>query len=209
MNRKFILTAILLTVIVLILLLIRYKISNDKYDIKIIYDEPVKSYSDESNEISYDMIIDMMSIPESKSADTLYLSGMIPHHKCSIKLAELYIKYNTDNTKLKNLATRIIKEQKKEIELMNKLIGEEEIKDENKALHYINDYNNAMVTSYSHDDIYQTIDEIFCSTMTEYNQMAIDVSKIILKYGSNSETRTLAENIINQLTSKNSELDKL
>ena len=52
--------------------------------------------------------------------DTQFLKGMIPHHSMAIHMAQR-IESNTLNPQLKLLATNIIREQKREIELMKKL----------------------------------------------------------------------------------------
>lgn len=154
------------------------------------------SYIEEQDSIMHDMITDMMSIPESQSADIDYLNGMIPHHKSAIKMAESYLKYSDSNDEMKKLAENIIKIQSAETEYMESLLKTVKETDGQKELHYISEYNDAMHSSHSHSNNYDSISQVFAEGMTEHHQMAISMSEIILKYGDNENVKTLAKNII-------------
>ena len=52
-----------------------------------------------------------------------FLVMMVPHHKGAVSMAETYLKYGKDE-KTKKLARGIIKDQKKEIAMMEKWLAE-------------------------------------------------------------------------------------
>jgi len=67
---------------------------------------------------------DMMDMSKMNGvADHDFLVMMIPHHKGAIDMAEVYLKYAKDE-KVKNLAQKIIADQKKEIAQMEQWIAQ-------------------------------------------------------------------------------------
>ncbi|EKM0364697.1 DUF305 domain-containing protein [Cronobacter sakazakii] len=61
----------------------------------------------------------MMTAVKDPDSDKAFAKGMITHHKGAIAMAETELKYGKD-PEMKKLAKDIIKEQKDEIEQMNK-----------------------------------------------------------------------------------------
>lgn len=59
-------------------------------------------------------------------SDTQFLKGMIPHHSMAITMSEK-IKDKTKNPIVKQLANDIIVSQNKEIQLMNDLLGRDDL----------------------------------------------------------------------------------
>ena len=58
-----------------------------------------------------------MAIKFTGDADVDFVRGMIPHHQGAIEMAEVILKHG-NNRKVRQLATTIIREQKKEIKWM-------------------------------------------------------------------------------------------
>jgi uncharacterized protein (DUF305 family) len=64
-----------------------------------------------------------MTIQYTGDADKDFLSGMIPHHRGAVDMAAIVIEYGK-NPKVRELAEQIIREQEKEIVLMQALLEE-------------------------------------------------------------------------------------
>jgi len=91
----------------------------------------------------------------------------------------------------------------KEIEDMNKLIKELKENpqiDETKEAEYLKEYkelvNNPMAHSSHQTSNPKSVDEAFAQGMIMHHQMAVDMSKIILKYTDNEKITKLAQDII-------------
>lgn len=60
---------------------------------------------------------DMMKGMESQDPDIAFVTGMIPHHKGAVKMAEIELKYGKD-PELRQLAKNIIQAQEGEIKFL-------------------------------------------------------------------------------------------
>ncbi|MGL5932346.1 MAG: DUF305 domain-containing protein [Cetobacterium sp.] len=125
---------------------------------------------------------------------------MIPHHEAAIVSSIGVLKYTVDG-KIKELAERIIEVQKKEVEMMQTLLEEGELRgNENteflKKIQNINmekmnvDYYNSLGNN-SED-----ISEYYLRSMIPHHEIALEMAKEYLKYGSNQELIKLAQKIL-------------
>ena len=125
---------------------------------------------------------------------------MIPHHEAAIVSSIGVLKYTVDG-KIKELAERIIEVQKKEVEMMQTLLEEGELRgNENpeflRKIHSINmekinvDFYNSLGNN-SED-----ISEYYLRSMIPHHEIALEMAKEYLKYGSNQELIKLAQKIL-------------
>lgn len=166
-------------------------------------DKNLTSYLQEQDKIMNKMMEDMKNIPNTKDPALDFLHGMIPHHESAIAMSNSLLKYGGKNQDIKQIAEEIIKAQTKEIEDMNKLIKELKENpqiDETKEAEYLKEYNELVNDPMAHSS-HQTsnpksVDEAFAQGMIMHHQMAVDMSKIILKYTDNEKITKLAQDII-------------
>ena len=64
-----------------------------------------------------------MMIQFTGDADKDFIAGMIPHHRGAVDMAAILLKYGK-NPRVRELAEQIIREQEKEIILMEELLKE-------------------------------------------------------------------------------------
>ncbi len=166
-------------------------------------DNNLISYLEEQDKIMNAMIEDMKNIPNTKDPALDFLHGMIPHHVSAIAMSNSLLKYGGKNQDIKQIAEEIVKAQTKEIEDMKKLIKEIEENpkiDETKETEYLKEYNKLINDSMTHSleqsDNPKSVDEAFVQEIIMHHQMAVDMSKIILKYTDNEKITKLAQDII-------------
>lgn len=155
-------------------------------------------YLKEDKKLMDTMMEEMSDIPKSGDAAIDFLYGMIPHHESAVDMSKNYLQYGGENEDLKRIAEDIINVQVSEIDDMMLLIKqlEENIKiDEDKENNYLSEYNKTSNHDMSHST-FKNVDEAFAKGMIIHHQMAIDMSKAILKYTDNETIINMAENII-------------
>lgn len=141
-----------------------------------------------------------MAIEFTGDADVDFLRGMIPHHQGAVDMAKIQLEHGQDGL-LKSLTSQIIREQNIEINFMTRRLAVLESRLEpkggfspstlayklgNKAMHHDMD-----VTYTGNADI------DFVNGMIPHHQGAVDMAKIVLKYGEDPNVRNLAHGIIN------------
>ncbi|WP_028855705.1 DUF305 domain-containing protein [Psychrilyobacter atlanticus] len=96
---------------------------------KRLIDNEVKGFEQLMVKLMDEMMAEMV-IPEDnlnkKEAETLFLSNMIDHHKGGVRMAEEYLKVGK-NSSLIELNKHIVTTQNKEIEIMERLLGNRQI----------------------------------------------------------------------------------
>ncbi|XKM14166.1 DUF305 domain-containing protein [Orbaceae bacterium ac157xtp] len=65
----------------------------------------------------------MMEGIMDSNPDKAFIKGMIPHHKGAMAMAETILKYS-NNKEIRQLAEKIIKGQKEQVEWMNKWLAD-------------------------------------------------------------------------------------
>lgn len=87
-----------------------------------IFEEKVSGSTKSFKKINDNMHSEM-NIDFTGDADIDFVRGMIPHHQGAIDMANVVLKYGKSE-KIRDLAKNIIREQEKEIELMEKWLKE-------------------------------------------------------------------------------------
>lgn len=163
-------------------------------------DENLSLYKKDQDAIMEKMMKDMLDIPASKNEDVDFLEGMIPHHESAVAMAQSYIKRGGNQKTLKTLAKNIITLQNEEIKQMESLINKmNKNKTNGHGSSYMREYRQMFGQSHSghaSSDSSSSIDDAFAEGMIKHHQMAVDMSKLILKYTKQKEITRLAENII-------------
>lgn len=133
--------------------------------------------------------------------DTAFAKGMLGHHRGTIDMASIELKYGTD-TSMRELAQQIIDAQQAEINIMNKWLASHpdaaKPKPETQAMQRA--YSDDMEAM--HDEVILGIadplpDMAFARSMLPHHIGAVDMATIQLKYGKDEEMRKLAQQIIN------------
>lgn len=167
-------------------------------------DANLPSYSKYQNAIMADMTKNMENIKATGDVSIDYLYGMIPHHESAIDMANSLLKYGGNNADIKKIAQDVITAQTVEIQDMKNLIQDMEknpnINKENESA-YLKEYNSMFGGTMSHDMSHpKSVDEAFAEGMIMHHEMAVDMSKMILKYSDNKKIKAMAQNIIDVQT---------
>lgn len=159
------------------------------------------SYLIEQDDIMTNMV-NTMTISPTTNADLDYLYGMIPHHQAAIQMSENYLNHGGSNRKLKKIAKKIIKEQTKEVEEMEKTAARLEnsaISDTTTEEAYLAAYNEMMSERHytTHGTVTtKNIDQAYAQEMILHHEMAVDMSEAILANSTTNDIHDFAENIL-------------
>lgn len=82
----------------------------------------ISDYIQESEKNMNKMMEAMSSISSSENDAKIFLAGMIPHHEGAVEESKSILKIST-NTKIIEIATRIISDQQKEIEEIKNILN--------------------------------------------------------------------------------------
>ncbi|MGL5622101.1 DUF305 domain-containing protein [Cetobacterium sp.] len=125
---------------------------------------------------------------------------MIPHHEAAIVSSIGVLKYTVDG-KIKELAERIIEVQKKEVEMMQTLLEEGELRG-NENTEFLKKIQNINMEKMNVDfynslgNNSEDISEYYLRSMIPHHEIALEMAKEYLKYGSNQELIKLAQKIL-------------
>ncbi|MGL4629262.1 MAG: DUF305 domain-containing protein [Cetobacterium sp.] len=125
---------------------------------------------------------------------------MIPHHEAAIVSSIGVLKYTVDG-KIKELAERIIEVQKKEVEMMQTLLEEGELRgnENTEFLKKIQNINMEKMNVNFYNSLgnnSEDISEYYLRSMIPHHEIALEMAKEYLKYGSNQELIKLAQKIL-------------
>lgn len=152
-----------------------------------------KAFADANMKMHKDMTIQF-----SGNADVDFARGMIPHHQGAIDMAEIVLKYGKDAS-VKKLANEIIAAQRKEIAQMRAwltkngtLPGGADAEEAKKAYTEVN--------AKMHKDMTMTFsgkaDVDFMKGMIPHHEGAVDMARVVLKFGKDAELRKLADDVV-------------
>lgn len=162
----------------------------------------VNEYTSEQTKIMDGMMEKMDEVEASGSAALDFLNQMIPHHQSAVEMSQSYLQHSGDKGQFRELAENIVKTQEKEITQMEEMIDrirEEGQMDEEQEKLYLAEYTQMMEKHHSsHEAQAEQIDQAFAEGMSMHHQMAVDMSKMILKYTQDPELLQLANAMIDQ-----------
>jgi uncharacterized protein (DUF305 family) len=145
-----------------------------------------------------------MAIKFTGNADTDFVRGMIPHHQGAVDVAEIVLKFGKDD-EVRKLATDIITAQKAEITQMQAWLQ----KNGNaaagpKAAEIIEAYDdiNAEMHKEMNAGLTGNPDMDFMGGMIPHHEGAVEMAKVILRYGNDAELRKLAEEVVRSQTAE-------
>ena len=154
------------------------------------------------------------TICNKQLTDIEYINHMIPHHEVAVYMSEKHL-HNTKNPLIVDILIDVIRVQKYEIKLMkaSKIINDdyEMINDITMDNSYIttqsdftkpntpylsNTYCDPGFFDMSHNTLHNMTDEMYIQHMIPHHQVAVDMSKQILKTSNNHFIIYLAYRII-------------
>lgn len=144
------------------------------------------------------MMVNMIKAPKGKTIDEDFLLQMIPHHLAAIEMARHEIN-NGNNFEMVQLAKSILTEQQIEVQQMFSWIKQLKTVDKNFIPQYAEVINQTMLKMMKGLPETQTlldIDHAFASTMLPHHQAAIDMTRVILKYGEDLQIKAFAKMLI-------------
>ncbi|WP_042273905.1 DUF305 domain-containing protein [[Clostridium] dakarense] len=155
----------------------------------------IKVYNDTINKMNKGM----SGIVTTGDINLDYLYGMIIHHQGAIEMSENLLKYEGQNSQVKQLAENIINAQIDSIIKMNAMIDDlskSPVIDETKEESYLKEYNKAlknMMDRFSKLELSENIDRNFLQGMIIHHQGAIDIVNAVLKYSDNDDIKAMAK----------------
>jgi uncharacterized protein (DUF305 family) len=139
-----------------------------------------------------------MAIRFTGNADADFVRGTIPHHQSAVDVAEIVLKFGKDD-EVRKFATGIIAAQKTEIAQMQVWLQKNgNTPSGPKAREVIAAYEEINAAMHKDMDIEVTSkpDVDFMAGMIPHHEGAVEMAKVLLRYGSDAELRKLAEDVV-------------
>lgn len=143
---------------------------------------------------------EMMVGMKYHDSDTAFAKGMLGHHRGAVEMAEIELKYGTDQA-MRKLAQEVIDSQQIEIDIMNKWLASHpdaaKPKPDTQAMQQA--YAKGMDTMHGEMTlgIADSIpDMAFARGMLPHHIGAVEMAMVQLKYGEDAEMRKLAQQIV-------------
>ena len=156
----------------------------------------LKDYTKSMSKMHNEMMVGM----GYNDPDTAFAKSMLGHHRGAVDMAKIELKYGTD-VAMRELAQQVIDSQQLEIDTMKKWLASHpdasKPKPDTKAMQQA--YAEGMDTM--HADMMTGIedpvaDKAFARGMLPHHVGAVDMAMVQLKYGTDEDMRTLAQQII-------------
>jgi uncharacterized protein (DUF305 family) len=139
-----------------------------------------------------------MAIKFTGNADADFVRGMIPHHQGAVDVAEIVLKFGKDD-EVKKLATDIIAAQKVEIVQMQAWLQKNgSVAAGPRAAKIVEAYEDINTEMHKEMNVSLTgkADLDFMSGMIPHHEGAVEMAKVLLRYGNDTELRKLAEDVV-------------
>jgi len=143
------------------------------------------------------MMMKMHQLPATGNNDIDFAAMMVEHHWGAVAMAKLELNQGNDSD-LKQFAKKVIDAQEKEISFMTDFIKRAPQKTSPDAKAF-SDGLKASMEVMMKDSVpsYKNIDKDFATQMIPHHQSAVEMAKLYLQYGTNSDLKKLSQNIIN------------
>jgi len=166
----------------------------------------LKDYTESMTKMHEEMMIGM----SYNDPDVAFAQGMLGHHIGAVDMAEIELRYGTDE-EMRQLAQEIIEAQQPEIKQMKAWLADHPDSTEPIANTKAMQQAYADGTDAMNDNMMSSIadprpDMAFARGMLMHHAGAINMAKVQLKYGKNEKMRQLAQEIID---AQQSEIERM
>ena len=144
------------------------------------------------------MMVAMDKAPKGKSADAEFILQMIPHHQGAISMAKYEIANGKDFTMVQ-LAKSILAEQNSELAQMKIWLNEHSATGGTLPSAVEDGFNQSMETMMTQMPTAEKLtntDYAFAAVMLPHHQAAVDMAKVVLQHGSDSQSIAFAKSLI-------------
>lgn len=144
------------------------------------------------------MMVNMANAPHGKTVETEFLYQMMPHHEGAIAMAQYQIRHGKDFSMIQ-LAKSILQEQKNEVQQMKLWLRNKYSMDVKMKGNFQKEMAATMETMMDHmpaSSKTENIDHSFAAVMIPHHQAAIDMARVLLKYGNDKTIRSYALQLI-------------
>ncbi len=143
-----------------------------------------------------------MAIAFTGNADADFVRGMIPHHQGAVDMAEIALKFGKDEA-VRKLAADIVAAQRTEIAQMQAWLAKNaSMPASSNAKTVIEAYEE--INEQMHADMNTPLtgdaDADFMRGMIPHHEGAIEMAKVLLRYGADAELRKLGEAVARSQT---------
>lgn len=160
----------------------------------------IKEYLNEFYSILDTMICGMTEAKLTDSISANFIVQMIPHHRAAIQMSENLLKYTT-NIALQNIALRIIEEQTKSIDTMQKVkcVCDKTVNNRQDLCQYQQKMNQIMQIMFSRMENAPATNQLnvnFIREMIPHHEGAVEMSETTLRYEICPELKPILSAII-------------
>lgn len=194
--------------------LLAYALLASSLSVHAALDPDESKYIENYKSIMQVMQDEMTNAPKTGDPSLDFLYEMIPHHEAAVSMSENLLDYGS-NTKVKELAAAIIKEQLSGIKQMKALLDELKNNpqvDKKKEAEYLKGYEkafNEMMEEMDEEKPTGNINLDFLEEMIPHHEGGIDMASNILKYTNSKELQKIANQIIANQSKQVKQMEKL
>jgi len=144
------------------------------------------------------MMVQMDKAASTTSAETDFVSQMIPHHEGAVAMAKYEIQHG-ENSEMIQLAKSILEEQQSELQQMRIWLTKHHVTEPSLPKGFKQEMDKTMSTMMENmpdPDKLNDTDHAFALIMIPHHQAAIDMAKVVLKYANEQQTISFAIQLI-------------